>query len=370
MTSDARTAIEAYIASDTTDLLVIDAKRMPAGFPTGWSAHAGPLLVDPHTDWLAAGHGSEQFLGLAKREWEPDPFVAALVSGSDDDALVASVLGWQRRLGASGLISPYVRIEEWRRDTSAQLDRNWALATAAVRIARDNWPSLPVYAGIAVGNGTFKDDDRRDQVLEILTALKADGAYVVIEDKAAEMANYLEALADFGLTLKGQGLEAILAFAGTEAVALAASGSWDVLVTGHMLSYRSAQFQPQRGGNAGTRPARLLAHRYLHEVQEGTLRKVARVATGALRCSCVACHAMFRGGSFTYAHAYQGPHYYGSLHRWFRDLRAQPEADRKSFLKSNFALARTNAVAIDRQPPTAARIPVRHLRDWEHQLLS
>ena len=369
VTSDARSAIATYLTDDATDLLVVDAKRLPAAFPTGWDIHKGPVLIDPHTDWLAAGQGSETFLGLAKRVWKPDPFVAALTSGSDDEELVASVLGWEQGLGASGLISPYVRVVHWSRDTSADLERNMALAQAAAKFAHENWPSLPLYAGIAIGNGTFKDDDRRDQVLEVLTGLPVDGAYVVIEDKAGEMATYLEALADFGRTLKQQGLEAILAYAGPEAVAVAGSGSWDGMVTGHMQSYRAARFAPQGGGNSGTRPARLLAHRYLHEVQEGALRKIARVAPSALRCDCTACRAMFGAGGFNYDHAHQGPHYYGSLHRWFRDLRARPAADRGSYLKGRFEQARSNALKIDSQPPTATRVPVRHLREWERQLL-
>jgi serine/threonine protein kinase len=369
LTSDARSAVAAYLADDVTDLLVADAKRLPAGFPMGWEMHKGPLLIDPHTDWLGADLGSEAFLGLAKRVWKPDPFLPALRSGSDDEELVASVLEWEANLGATGLISPYLRVEHWRSDGSAQLERNRALSTTAVRLAREQWPTLPLYAGIAIGNGTFKDDDRRDQVLEMLTALRADGAYVVIEDKAWEVANHLEVLADFGRTLKQQGLEAILAYAGPEAVTIAASGSWDGMVTGHKQSYRAAQFQPQGGGNAGTRPARLLAHRYLYEVQDGMLRKLATVAPGALRCECAACRVMFSSGAFSYDHAHQGPHYYGSLHRWFQELRTQAPGDRKKHLSDRFEAARKNAPAIDSQPPTVLRLQVRHLRDWEKQLL-
>jgi len=326
------------------------------------------VLVDPRTDWLAAGLASESFRNLAQREWKPDPFIEALVTGSNDDELVGSVLEWQVRLGATALISPYVRVEHWRSDGSSELERNRELATAALRVARERWADRPFYAGIAISSGTFKDDDRRDEVLEVLTALRADGAYVVIEDKASERADYLEILADFGRTLKGQQLEAILAYAGPEAVAIAGSGSWDGLVTGHLQSYRAAQFQPQGGGNSGTRPERLLAHGFLYEVQDATLRKLARVAPGTLRCDCAGCRSMF-SGDFHYDHAHQGPHYYGSLLRWFRELRTKAPTDRASHLIDRFETARQAAPAINSQAPTALRVRTTHLSDWQRHLL-
>jgi hypothetical protein len=367
LTSHGRTPIAAYLSGDGTDLLLADAKDLPAGFPAGWSQH--PLLIDPHTDWIAAGLASDRFLHLAESAWRPAPFRPALISGSHDPDLVESVLKWEADLGASGLISPYVRVELWADNQSAELERNRSLATTAVAVAASEWPDLPVYAGIAIGSGTFMDDDRRDAVLEMLTSVRADGAYVVIEDNASGMATYLEALADFGYTLKRQGLEAILAYAGPEAVAVAGSRSWDILVTGHAQTNRVARFQQQRGGNQGTRPARLLAHGYLYEEQEGTLRKLANVAPGALRCECEACRAMFGSGTFAYDHAYQGPHYYGSLHRWFRDLRAQAPADRKTYLKGRFKIARDNAPTINNQEPRTFRVHVVHLTDWERRLL-
>lgn len=369
LSSDSRTSVAAYLASDSTDLLVVEGKRLPGHFPRGWDMHRGPLLIDPRTDWLAADLGSKEFLKLAAENWRPAPFLPALKSGSNDEELVESVLRWEAALGATGLIAPYVRIERWSGGRSQDLDRNRALSSTAVRIARREWPDLPVYAAVAIGNGIFKDDDRRDAVLELLTSLRADGAYVVIENKAADVANYLELLADFGQTLRRQGLEALLAHSGPEAVAIAASGSWDGLVTGHLKSYRAAQFQPQKGGNHGTTPDRLLVHRYLYEVENPLLRKLAMIAVGVLRCDCAACHAMFGSGVFHYDHRHQGPHYYGSLHRWFRELRAQTSADRAGWLKERFKDARDHALTIDRQPPTAARLNLRDLRDWERQLL-
>jgi serine/threonine protein kinase len=369
LTSRSRTAVAAYLASDTTDLLVADAKLLPANFPGGWDMHEGPLLIDPHTDWLAAGLGKRGFLTLAERSWRPNPFVPALTSGSNDDELVESILRWQRGLGATGLIAPYVRIERWSGGSSQDLDRNRSLSSTAVRIARREWPDLPLYAAVAIGNGTFKDDDRRDAVLEMLTCLRADGAYVVIENKASDAANYFEQLADFGQTLRRQGLEALLAHSGPEAVAIAGSGSWDGLITGHQQANRAAQFQPQRGGNQGTRPARLLAHRYLYEVQDRMLRKLADVAVGVLRCDCTACQTMFGSGTFRYDHAHQGPHYYGSLHRWFREIRAEADGARKGWLQQRFKDALTAAPAIDRQPPPATRLSTSHLRQWAAQFL-
>lgn len=369
VTSAGRRAIEAYLASDTADLLVADAKLLPASFPTGWERHQGPMLVDPHTDWLAADLGRPRFLALAERHWRPDPFVPALKSGTNDDELVRSVLTWEVSLGATGLIAPYVRIERWTGAGSQALERNRALSSVAVRLARTEWAERPIYAAAAIGNGVFKDDDRRDAVLEVLTSFRADGAYVVIEDKAAEVANHLEILADFGQILRRQGLEAILAYSGPEAVAIAASGSWDGLVTGHMQAYRAAQFQEQGGGNHGTRPARLLVHRYLYEAKGAALQKLADVAVGVVRCDCAACQIMFGSGSFRYQLELEGPHYYGSLHRWFRALRAEAPADRAAWLRERFKDARDNAPAIDRQPPTALRLRLTDLRDWEGQLL-
>jgi hypothetical protein len=78
---------------------------------------------------------------------------------------------------------------------------------------------------------------------------------------------------------------------------------------------------------------------------------------------------MFGSGTFHYDHALQGPHYYGSLHRWFRELRVQAAGDRQTWLRDRFKDAQSAQAAIDAQPPTTARLTTRHLREWEGQLL-
>lgn len=74
-------------------------------------------------------------------------------------------------------------------------------------------------------------------------------------------------------------------------------------------------------------------------------------------------------GAFAYDHAHQGPHYYGSLHRWFRDLRAQAPADRKTYLMGRFKVARDNAPTINNEEPRTFRVRVVQLTDWERRLL-
>jgi hypothetical protein len=335
------------------DLVTVEARNLPPGFSAAtWRPSGGFLLIDPTTDLFGCGEASATFVTNATDwGWLPSQpnFAQALNTPIDDPLLAQTVMGWQTALGASALITPYVRVTRWPVPGPTDLDRLEQLASASAAFARLKWPYVPILAGIVVGADSMLDTLRRDQILAVLTGLDVDGVYLVAESprSAANKVSHLRALKDFGETLHRSNLLSIYAFGGEDLIGLLASGSWDAVITGTSLSQRARTFG-SAGGGGGTPRQRLFGMALLDNVEEELLDKVASLDVGLIACGCVACGRLFAPSKpMNYQPDWAAEHYLAAQQKWVTTLRQQPVASRKSWLRSHLDSALIRAEAVD-----------------------
>lgn len=249
--SSAKTLVDWALQHEELDLVVVNASpqarepKLAKYRPT-----RGRLLIDPNTDLFAAGQTPDTFPAKAAHwGWGPTPIGAALKTAMGDEALARSILGWQQRNGADALITPYLRLERWVSDPPEDLERTRQLVEASVKVARNDWPGVPVLAGVAVPRSHFLAENQRLDILATLTGCNPapDGVYFVLQGEGTDKA-FLSVLKDTGSVLRKAGLETVLAYAGPELVPVLASGAWDVVVTGVSQGHRAPTFKVQTGG--------------------------------------------------------------------------------------------------------------------------
>lgn len=373
--SQAKTLVAWAVSHERLDLVVVNASplgRSPS--LTQYRPDNGRLLIDPNTDLFAAGQARDRFPESARHwGWAPAPLGNALRAAVDDDALAASILGWQARHGADALISPYIRLERWTASPPPDLERTTSLAAAAVKVARRDWPQLPLLVGVAIPRSHFMSASERAQILTALTGLAPapDGVYVVIQGDGIDKA-FLAALKDTGGILHTAGLEAILAYAGPELVPLLASGSWDAVVTGPSLSHRSPSFKLQTGGpNPRDRYKWVLAKRLLEDFRDAYIARIASQNADLIRCGCDGCAALIStAGAVNFDATAASRHYVSALTRYVAGLRRLDPGARPRELATEFDQAIAAVDRINAAAPAPVRIEVkRRLSEWKAALL-
>ena len=371
----AKTLVDWALAHERLDLVVINASPLGKSPSLGkYRPTHGRLLIDPNTDLFASGQASDRFPeNAAHWGWGPTPLARSLKNSVDDEALASSILGWQARHSADALISPYLRLERWTATPPPDLERTKEIASASIKVARRDWPNLPLLVGVAVPRSHFMSATERTQILTAVTGLAPapDGVYLVVQGDTLDRA-FLAAVKDTGNVLHTAGLEAVLAYAGPELVPVLASGSWDAVVTGPSQSHRAPTFKVEKGGvNPRDRYKWVLAKRLLEDFREAHLDRIASQNADLIRCGCDGCAAIIATtGAVTYDATAAARHYAAATTRYVAALRRLDPPARAKELATEFDRAIVAADKINAAAPAPVRIEVkRRLNEWKAALL-